>query len=101
MGEPLKTPFDPFFDKIREIVAEEIQKAVKVSKDDRLLTVAEVCELLKVTEAWVYHNVKKPRDKDKNGGALAPFVCKPGGNLRFSNNGLQRWIAAQRLKNGG
>jgi excisionase family DNA binding protein len=89
MSEPVN-PFAPFFDKIREIVAEEVSKAVKGSKDDRLLDIDELCKVLNVQKAWVYHNVKK-----------LPFVRKIGGNLRFSNNDLQRWIASQRFKNGG
>jgi predicted DNA-binding transcriptional regulator AlpA len=100
MNDPPKTPFDPFFDRIREIIREEIAKAVKGSKDDRLLTVEEVCQVLNVTEAWVYHNTKQRRPGDLTGpqGVLAPFVRKVGGNLRFSNNDLQRWIAAQKFQ---
>jgi excisionase family DNA binding protein len=84
MSEPAKNPFDLLLDQIRVVVREEIFKAVKGSKDDRLLTVAEVCETLNCTEAWLYHNTKK-----------LPFVRKVGGLLRFSSNDLQRWIAAQ------
>jgi excisionase family DNA binding protein len=87
MSEPTKTPFDALLDAFRQVVAEEIAKAVKGSKDDKLLTVAEVCEVLKCTEAWLYHNVKK-----------LPFVRKVGGLLRFSSNDLQRWIAAQKFQ---
>jgi len=93
MGEPAKKPFDLLLEQIRQVVAEEVAKAVKGSKDDNLLTVAEVCQVLNVTEEWVYHNTKK-----------LPFVRKVGGLLRFSSNDLQRWIAAQRFKaanNGG
>jgi len=79
--------FDPFFEKIREIVREEVAAQLKGSKDDRLLTVEQVCEILNVAKPWVYHNVKK-----------LPFVRKVGGNLRFSSTDLQRWILAQRLK---
>jgi len=55
-------------------------------KDDRLLTVAQVCEVLNVNEEWLYHNVKR-----------LPFVRKVGGMLRFSNNGLQRYIEASKF----
>jgi excisionase family DNA binding protein len=85
MSEP--NPFAPFFDEVRRIVKEEIAAAVKGSKDDKLLTVAEVCQVLNVTEPWIYHNVKK-----------LPFTRKVGGMLRFSNNDLQRWIQAQRFQ---
>jgi excisionase family DNA binding protein len=85
MSEP--NPFDLLIDRIRQVVAEEVQKAVKGSRDDRLLDIDEVCKILNVAKPWVYHNVKK-----------LPFVRKVGGNLRFSSNDLQRWIAAQRLR---
>jgi excisionase family DNA binding protein len=81
MTEPIKNPFDLLLDSIRRVVAEEIAKAVKGSKDDRLLTVEEVCQILNCTEAWLYHNTKK-----------LPFVRKVGGLLRFSSNGLQKYI---------
>jgi excisionase family DNA binding protein len=81
MTEPIKNPFDLLLDSIRRVVAEEIAKAVKGSKDDRLLTVEEVCQTLNCTEAWLYHNTKK-----------LPFVRKVGGLLRFSSNGLQKYI---------
>ena len=86
-SEPVKNPFDLLVEQILQVVAEEVQKAVKGSEDDRLLTVEEVCQVLNVTAQWVYHNGKK-----------LPFARKVGGNLRFSSNDLQRWIAAQRLK---
>jgi excisionase family DNA binding protein len=86
MSEP-KNAFEPLFDEFRKIVAQEIAKAVKGSKEDRLLTVEEVCKTLNVTEAWLYHNTRK-----------LPFVRKVGGLLRFSSNDLQRWIAAQRFQ---
>jgi len=86
MAEPVKNPFEPFFDEVRRIVKEEIAAAVKGSKDDNLLTVEEVCRVLNVTEAWVYHNTKK-----------LPFVRKVGGLLRFSSNDLQRWIKLKKL----
>lgn len=87
MSEPTKNLFDLLLDQIRVVVAEEIAKAVKGSKEDRLLTVKEVCQVLNVNSHWLYHNVKK-----------LPFTRKVGGNLRFSSNDLQRWIAAQKLK---
>ena len=87
MSEATKSPFDLLLEQIRQVVAEEVQKAVKGSKDDKLLTVEEVCQVLNVTAQWVYHNGKK-----------LPFARKVGGNLRFSSNDLQHWIAAQKLR---
>jgi predicted DNA-binding transcriptional regulator AlpA len=87
MSDPSRNPFDALLDAFRQMVREEIAAALKGSKDDRLLAVAEVCETLNCTEAWLYHNTKK-----------LPFVRKVGGMLRFSSNGLQRWIAAQKFQ---
>ena len=57
-----------------------------VSKDDKLLSVEQVCEILNVEVDWVYHNARK-----------LPFVIKIGGMLRFSSNGLQRYIASRKF----
>ncbi len=66
------------------IVQDAVKSAIRSSpRDDRLLTVEQVCETLNVNEEWLYHNVKK-----------LPFVRKVGGMLRFSSNGLQRYIEA-------
>jgi hypothetical protein len=79
-------PFEPFFEEVRRIVREEIAAAVKGSKDDKLLTVDEVVKVLNVTPEWLYHNVKK-----------LPFTRKVGGMLRFSGNGLQRYIESAKF----
>ena len=65
-----------------------LQRAARVQapKDDKLLTIEQVCEVLNVSEEWIYHNVKK-----------LPFVRKVGGMLRFSNNGLQRYIESTKF----
>ena len=55
-------------------------------KDDKLLTIEEVCKILNVSEEWIYHHAKK-----------LPFVRKLGGMLRFSNNGLQRYIESAKF----
>jgi hypothetical protein len=69
------------------IVQDAVKSAMRSApKDDRLLTVAQVCEVLNVNEEWLYHNVKR-----------LPFVRKVGGMLRFSNNGLQRYIEASKF----
>ena len=70
---------------LEAIVERAVAAALKgMSKDDRLLTVEQVCETLNSKPEWIYHNVKR-----------LPFVRKIGGMLRFSSNDLQRWIAAQ------
>lgn len=74
-------------DELRAMVMEAVQAAIKASpRDDKLLTVEQVCEILSTSEEWLYHNAKK-----------LPFVRKVGGLLRFSSNGLQRFIESKRL----
>jgi excisionase family DNA binding protein len=74
-------------DELRAIVRNEVQAALKSApKDDKLLTVEEVCAVLNVNPEWVYHNSRK-----------LPFVRKLGGMLRFSSNGLQRWIESKKF----
>jgi excisionase family DNA binding protein len=65
-----------------------LQKAAKAasSKEDKLLTIEQVCDTLNVSDEWVYHHVKK-----------LPFVRKVGGMLRFSSNGLQRYIESTKF----
>jgi excisionase family DNA binding protein len=66
---------------------EAVQAAVKaLPRDDKLLTVEQVCEILNTSKEWLYHNAKK-----------LPFVRKVGGLLRFSSNGLQRFIESKRF----
>lgn len=56
------------------------------AEDDRLLTVEEVCQVLNVTEQWVYHDANK-----------MPFIRKVGGLLRFSSNRLRRYIESTKF----
>jgi len=65
-----------------------LQKALRAAapKEDKLLTVEQVCEVLNVSEEWIYHHAKK-----------LPFVRKIGGLLRFSHNGLQRYIESAKF----
>ncbi len=74
-------------DDLRAIVAEAIRAEAKaLPKEDKLLTVEQVCEILNVEKEWIYHNAKK-----------LPFVRKLGGMLRFSSNGLQRYIETRKF----
>ena len=74
-------------DELRSLVVEAVQTAIKsLPRDDKLLTVEQVCEILNVSDQWVYHNAKK-----------LPFVRKVGGLLRFSSNALQRYIETKRF----
>jgi predicted DNA-binding transcriptional regulator AlpA len=74
-------------DELSAIVQDAVKSAIRSApKEDRLLTVAEVCEILNVNAEWLYHNARK-----------FPFVRKIGGMLRFSSNGLQRYIEGSRF----
>ena len=77
------------FDPLLDILADKIVQRVAMKsppKDDRLLTVEQVCEILNVEQEWVYHNSKR-----------LPFTRKVGGMLRFSSNGVQRYIEAAKF----
>jgi len=65
-----------------------LQKAARAAspKEDKLLTIAEVCKTLNVSEEWIYHHAK-----------ALPFTRKIGGLLRFSHNGLQRFIETSKF----
>jgi excisionase family DNA binding protein len=65
-----------------------LQKAARAAapKEDKLLTIEQVCEALNVSDEWIYHHVKK-----------LPFVRKVGGMLRFSSNGLQRYMESAKF----
>lgn len=47
-------------DELKSIVTEAVQIALRaVQKDDKLLSIEQVCDTLNVKEEWLYHNVKK------------------------------------------
>ena len=74
-------------DELSQIIREAVTLALRAApRDDELLTIADVCKKLNVSEEWVYHHVKK-----------LPFVRKLGGMLRFSSNGLQRYIESTKF----
>jgi excisionase family DNA binding protein len=74
-------------EELSAIVQDAVKSAMKSApREDKLLTVEQVCEVLNVTEEWIYHNTKK-----------LPFVRKVGGMLRFSGNGLQRYIESAKF----
>ena len=74
-------------EELSEIVRESVKSALKAApRDDRLLTIEEVCKVLNVSDEWLYHHAKK-----------LPFVRKIGGMLRFSHNGLQRYIESAKF----
>ena len=86
MSEPTPNPFDPFFEKIREIVREEIEAASNGNGHGALLTAEELSKALKVNKATVYEWVKSK---------TIPFY-QAGRFVRFN---LQEVLESQRKKN--
>lgn len=74
---------------LRRIVKEEIQAAMGQNgpqQPDRLLDAAEVCEVLSTSPDWLYKHHKK-----------LPFTRKLGPKmLRFSCQGIQKWLASKK-----
>ena len=61
------------------------------SADDKLLTIQEVCELLKVSRSYIYwltHQKKIPH-------------IKMMGHLRFRHSDIDNWLRAQEVRSGG
>ena len=70
------------------IVQDAIKAAIRSApKEDRLLTVEQACEILRVRPDWIYHRTK-----------TLPFIRKVGGLLRVSANALQRYIEVSKFK---
>jgi len=86
MSEPAPNPFEPFFEKIREIVREEIKAASNGNGHGKLLTAEELAEKLQVHKATVYEWVK---------AQTVPFY-QAG---RFGRFNLQEVLESQRKKN--
>ena len=73
---------------IREWLAESVdewtstERPQQMPEEDRLLTVDQVAKILAVDRTWVYRHTE-----------TLPFRRKlSNGTLRFSANGLQRWL---------
>ena len=59
-------------------------------EQDRLLTVQEVCELLKVSKAYIYWLTHQKK---------IPFI-KMQGHLRFRKSAIDDWLRAQEVRSG-
>jgi predicted DNA-binding transcriptional regulator AlpA len=85
MSEQITNPFDPFFDKIREIVREEIKAVLNgnshAREPSRLLKLKDAAKHLNQSESWVYRHWKEVGGK------------KLGGNIRFSIADIEKFIA--------
>jgi len=92
MSDPTKNPFDLLVDQIRAVVREEIKAANNANgsaakNGDRLLDPKEAADMLSVSDDWLYHNAKK-----------LPFTRKLGPRLlRFSYQGIVKWMESKRL----
>ena len=70
--------------------SEEIGYDSEGATDDSLLTIKEVCELLKVSKTYIYwltHRQKIPR-------------IKMQGHLRFRRSAIDKWLMAQEVRSG-
>src|SRR4030095_9633981 len=82
---------DIFLDQIRAVVREEIAAALNgnsraADEPDRWLTPEEAAKLMQVNEAWIYRNSRR-----------LPFAKKISRKqLRLSEKGLMRWLAARK-----
>jgi predicted DNA-binding transcriptional regulator AlpA len=93
MNQPTNTPVTPFdwlVDRIRIVIREELATAhtngSMTTTTDTLLTAKEAAALMNVTPRWLYRHAAK-----------LPFSRRIGRkNLRFSEAGLRRWIAAKK-----
>jgi hypothetical protein len=59
MSEPTKNPFDLLLDQIRQVVAEEISRALNERKPSRLMfTLDEACQMLNCQKSWLSSRVR-------------------------------------------
>ena len=89
MTEPATTLEAVLDGLLRRIVREEIQalKAELNGQEDRLLDGEEASKLLGMSRYWLYRHAKK-----------LPFTRKLGPkNLRFSYQGIQKYLATRRI----
>ena len=87
MRETVNSPGDAFLEGIRLVVREEVRAALNGNASDRLLDTEEASKLLSVTTDWLYRNARK-----------LPFSRKLGCKmLRFSSQGIQRYLATRKI----
>jgi predicted DNA-binding transcriptional regulator AlpA len=91
MSEPSINPFEPLIDAIAEAVVKKLasQNGHRESKEseDRLLDATEAAKMLSMSEDWLYRHAKK-----------LPFTRKLGPKtLRFSYQGIVKWMATRKL----
>jgi predicted DNA-binding transcriptional regulator AlpA len=87
LGEGLRTELKEL---VREVVREELADGNRQGGEDHLVDAEEAAKLLSVSPDWFYKNWRK-----------LPFAVKLHHKmLRFSSVGIQRYIAAKKLKGG-
>ena len=92
MGEEAKKLEPPLLitlnaDDLRQIVCDAVKSAARAAPDDRLLEAEAAAKILAVTEDWLYRHAKQ-----------LPFTRKLDRKvLRFSFQGIQRYIESRRL----
>lgn len=59
MSEPVSNPFEPFFEKIREIVREELKAERNGNGHNELFTPEELAERMKLPVSWVYEQSRQ------------------------------------------
>jgi hypothetical protein len=85
-----KSPFEPFFDEVRKIVREEIERALnngqQAKEETRDLTPEEACQLLRVDKVWLIRH-----------GSTLPFRRKLSHRvIRYDEAGLRRWLLTRK-----
>src|SRR5262249_7163803 len=90
MREPLKSPFDLLVEQIRQVVAEEIAKALSngrpVEEKGNCLTPEEAANIMGVEVNWLYRH--------RNRLPFAHGASKKV--LRFDEAGLRRWMQSRK-----
>ena len=75
MSEPLKNPFDQFLGQIRQVVAEEIAKALEKRSPAKLrFDVTEAAAMLKVKKSWLSGKVRAKEVPHQRSGRLIYFT---------------------------
>ncbi|MGH7774321.1 MAG: helix-turn-helix transcriptional regulator [Candidatus Binatia bacterium] len=90
MSEPANPPTllaDALAAILKPIVKEAVEQALNGHRDeDRLLDAEEAAKLLGMSRYWLYRHAQK-----------LPFTRKLGPkNLRFSYQGIQKWLATRK-----
>jgi len=82
----LKDILEPW---LRAVLHQELEKVLNGQSGDRVLTAEQAGEILGTSPDWLYRHASK-----------LPFTRKLGPKmLRFSCQGIQKWLATRKLPN--